>query len=64
MTQIKLRNRLLNIENRLVFAKGQWGKRGVDWEFGINSRTLTLTYRMDKQQGPYCSVQGTIFNIL
>ena len=27
---------------------------GMEWEFGINRRTLTLTYRMDKQQGPYC----------
>ena len=29
------RNRLTDIENRLVVAKGEEGGRGTDWEFGV-----------------------------
>ena len=28
-------NRFIGIENRLVVAKGEWGGRGMDWEFGV-----------------------------
>ena len=24
-----------DIENRLVVAKGEWGRGGMDWEFGL-----------------------------
>ena len=29
------RNRFTVIENRLVFAQGERGRRGMDWEFGL-----------------------------
>ena len=43
------KNRLTDIVNRLVVAKGErrWG--GMDWEFGI-SRYKTSIHRMGKQQ--------------
>ena len=30
------RNRLRDTENKLVVAKGEGGREGVDWEFGIS----------------------------
>ena len=29
-------NRLTDMENRLVVAKGEWRGSGMDWEFGVN----------------------------
>ena len=45
MTQINLqnRNRLTDIENRLIVAKREWGKGGMDWKFGISR--CKLLYR-------------------
>ena len=37
------RNRLTNIENRLVVAKGEWGERGMNWEFGVSRCKLLHT---------------------
>ena len=55
------KNKFINMENRLL-AKGQEGREqdglGVwDWQM------QTITFRMDKQQGPPVQ-HGTIFNIL
>ena len=53
MTQMKLstkQNRLTDIENRLVVAKGEGFGEGVDRKAGVIRRKLL--YRMDKQQGP------------
>ena len=39
MTQMNLsmkQNRIRDIENRLVVAKGEAGGRGMNWEFGIS----------------------------
>ena len=40
MTQINLSTRqkqtYINIENRLVVAKGEVKKSGMDWEFGLS----------------------------
>ena len=36
-TYLQNRNRLIDIENRLVAAKGDGGGEGVDWEFGVSS---------------------------
>ena len=35
------RNRLIDIENRLVVAKGEWGESGMDWEFGVSQCKLS-----------------------
>ena len=43
------RNRLTDIENRLVVARGEGGGRGMDWESGVMQ---TFTCRIDKQQDP------------
>ena len=65
MTQMNLSKRRTHEHREQTYVcQGAVGKRGMDWDLGVNRCTLTLTYRMDKQQGPYCSVQGTIFNIL
>ena len=65
MTQMSLSKKQTHKHReQTCVCQGAGGKRGVDWEFGINRCTLTLMYRMDKQQGPYCRVEGTIFNIL
>ena len=42
-------NRIRDIENRLVVAKGVEGRR-LDWDFGISR--CKLINRIDKQQGP------------
>ena len=34
-TYLQNRNRLIDIENRFVVAKGEGGGRGMDWEFGL-----------------------------
>ena len=44
------RNRHRDVENRLVVAKGEGGG-GMNWEFGVY-QMQTITYRIDKQQGP------------
>ena len=46
---------MTDIENKLVVAKG--GRK--DQEAGI-SRTQTIIYRMDKQQGPTVSMRNYI----
>ena len=54
--------RLTDVENRLVGAKGEGGRR-EDREFGISR--CRLLYRMDKQQKrSYYTAQGAIFSIL
>ena len=50
-TYLQKRNRLTNIENRLVVAKEEGDGGGMDWEFGV-SRYKLFIYRMDKQQSP------------
>ena len=35
-TYLQNRNRLTDIENRLVVAKGSGKGRGVNWEFGVS----------------------------
>ena len=34
------RNRLTDIENRLVVAKGEMGRGGIEWEFGVSTCKL------------------------
>ena len=46
MTQLRMmfnRNRLTDIENRLVVANGEGRRGGVEWEFGISR--CKLLYR-------------------
>ena len=33
----------MGIENRLTVAKGEWGRRRMDWEFGISRCKLVYT---------------------
>ena len=33
---VQTRNRFIDIDNRLVVAKGDGGKGGKDWEFGVS----------------------------
>lgn len=35
-TYLQKENRLIDIQNRLVVAKGKWGGSGMDWGFGIS----------------------------
>ena len=37
------RNRLIDIENRLVVATGEEEEGGVDWKFGVNRCKLLYT---------------------
>ena len=45
------RNRLKDIENRLVVAKGEGEGSGMDGEFG-GWQMQTITFKMDKQWNP------------
>ena len=51
MTRICLpsRNRLTDIENRLVVAKGEGCGRGMDWEFGVSRCKLLHIEWMDNK---------------
>ena len=55
------RNRLTDIENRLVVAKGGGG---MEWEFGISRCKLVYIEWINNNKRSYCVAQGTIFNIL
>ena len=46
------RNRLTDIENRLVFAKGEGRRVGEGWSGSLGLVMQMITYRMDKQKGP------------
>ena len=39
-TYLQNRNRLIDIENRLVVAKEVGGGSGIDWDFGVSSFKL------------------------
>ena len=55
------RNRLTDIENRLVVAKGGGG---MEWEFGVSRCKLVYIEWINNNKRSYCVAQGTIFNIL
>ena len=40
LTYLQNRNRLTDLENRLVVAKGREGESWMDWEFGVNRYKL------------------------
>ena len=61
-TYLQNRNRLTEIENRFVVAKGEGGGEGMDWEFGMSR--CKLVYREWINNKVLCRAQGTIFNIL
>ena len=39
-TYLQNRNRLIDIDSRLMVAKGEEGGGGMDWEFGISRGNL------------------------
>ena len=55
------RNRLTDMQNRLVVAKAYGGGSGMDCEFGVGR---CITFRMDKKIRSYHRAQGTIFSLL
>ena len=50
MAQMNLstEKKLMDLENRLVVAKGGGGGSGIDWESGVN-RCKLFAFGMDKQ---------------
>ena len=54
VSKLSLRNavcdRITNMENRLLAAKGKADEGRIQWEFGVSR--CKLTYMMNKQQGP------------
>ena len=59
---LQSKNRLTDIENKFVVAKGEGGGGHKDLEFGISR--CSIKYRMDKQLVPTGIAQETIVNIL
>ena len=66
-TYLRNRNRLTDIENRLVVAKGEGGGGGMDWEFGVSRCTLlyiewinnkVLLYSTGRIQCPMINYNG------
>ena len=55
------RNRLRDMENRLVVAKGDEGVSERDWEFGVNRCNLLCLEWRSKEN---CIAQRTISNLL
>ena len=52
-TYLQNRNRLTDIENKLVVAKGVRGGRGLDWEFGISRCKLLYIGWINNKVLPY-----------
>jgi len=59
-TYLQNRNRLTDIEKRLVCQGEEWGR--MDWEFGVSRCKLLHTDWLTTRS--YCATQGTIFNSL
>ena len=51
MTQMNVctESKLMDLENRLLFAKGKGGRSGMYWEFGDSGCKQTVAFGMDKQ---------------
>ena len=51
MAQMNLstKKKLMDLENRLVVAKGERERSGMDWECGINRCKLFIAFGVDKQ---------------
>ena len=54
--------RLTDVENRIVVAKGEEAKGGVDWEAGVSGCKLLYTGWINSRS--YCRAQATISSIL
>jgi hypothetical protein len=39
-TYLQNRNRVTNVENKLMITRGKWGRRGIKWEIRIALSTL------------------------
>ena len=53
MTYLQNRNRLTDIENRLMVAKGEGGGSGTDWEFEVIMYKLLHLVWMNNKVLPY-----------
>ena len=64
MTQMNLRNRnrITDIENRPVVAKGEGVGGGMEWEVGVSRHKLLYIEWINNKV--YCIAQRSIFNIL
>ena len=65
MAQVNLstkQKRTHDIENRLMVAKGERGRKGMEWEFGISRCKLVYTRWINNKVLLYST--GSIFNIL
>ena len=58
-TYLQNRNRLIDIENRPVVAKGEGGGRGMDWEFGVG-RCKLLPLKWINNKVLVCSTVNSI----
>ena len=56
-TYLQNRNRLTDMENRLVFANGEEGENGITGKLGL-VEVMPLEWRS------YCTAQGTVSNLL
>ena len=52
-TFLQSRNRLIDVENKLMVTKEETLEGGINDEFGIN--IYTILYKIDNQQGPTVS---------
>ena len=57
-----LQNRITDVENRLVVAKGEGFEGGMEWEAGVSRCKLLYIEGINTRS--YYIAQGTIFNIL
>ena len=48
-TYLQNRNRLTDIENRVVVTKGEGGGKGMEWEFGVSKCQLLYTEQISKK---------------
>ena len=55
--------KIMDLENRLVVAKGGWGGNGMDWEFGIN-RCRPLPLEWISNEILLCSTGNYIYSLM
>ena len=62
MNLLQNTNRLTDFKNKLMITKRE-RKKEKNQEFWININTLII-YKIDNQQGPTITAQGTLLSIL
>jgi len=54
---------IMDLENRLVVAKGEGGRSGMDWELGVN-RCKLLPLEWISNENLLCSTENYVWSLM